>query len=162
MNAQTHAAATPEDVAHATFTIERRYPETPARVYQAFTDREAKLRWYVGGEGWEVFSYDLDLRYGGWERSRFAFQGGPEVTNDTVFLDVVPGERIVNAYQMTVAGKPISVSLATLELFPDGDGTRLVFTEQGAYFGDPEAAKHREEGCRGLFEILAKELRGEL
>ena len=155
MNAHTPA---PLDVAHATFVIERVYPESPERVFQSFTDKEAKMRWYVGGEGWEVFAYTFDFALGGWEKSRFAYQGGPEVTNDTVFLDIVPDRRIVSSYGMTVAGKPISVSLSTLELFAEGEGTRLVYTEQGAYFDDPEAAKSREEGCRGLFEILAKEM----
>ena len=155
MTQQTHAA---ENVAHATFSVERTYPEPPARVFKAFTDKTAKLRWYVGGEGWEVFAYELDFRVGGVESSRFAWKGGPEVTNDTVFQDIVPERRIISAYRMTVAGKPISASLSTMELFPEGGGTRLVYTEQGAYLGDPGAAKSREEGCRGLFEILAKEL----
>jgi hypothetical protein len=57
--------------------------------------------------------------------------------------------------------KPLSVSLATMELAADGDGTRLTYTEQGAYFDAGIAsAKGREEGCRGLLEKLAAELEG--
>jgi len=31
---------------------------------------------------------------------------------------------------------PISVSLSTVEWLPSGNGTRLTYTEQGAYFDD--------------------------
>ena len=40
-----------------------------------------------------------------------------------------------------------------------GKGTRLTYTEQGAYLGTSIAsAKGHEEGCRGLLEKLAAEL----
>ncbi len=105
-----------------------------------------------------MLEHQQDFRVGGSETSRFRLQGGPEITNETQFQDIVPDRRIVFSYRMTVAGQPISVSLATMELTPSGDGVRLTFTEQGAYFGDPSAAKGREEGTRELLEALAAEL----
>ena len=51
----------------------------------------------------------------------------------------------------------LSVSVATIELEPidDGAGTHLVFTEQGAYFEDGEAANaDREEGTIALLKQL--------
>jgi hypothetical protein len=39
-------------------------------------------------------------------------------------LGDVPDERLVFAYQMTVAGKPNSASLATVEFRAEGQGTR--------------------------------------
>lgn len=59
---------------------------------------------------------------------------------------------------MAVGGKPISVSLTTIELEPAKGGTLLRYTEQGAFFDDPKALQMREEGCRGLLEALANEL----
>jgi hypothetical protein len=35
---------------------------------------------------------------------------------------------------MTAFGKRISASLASVELFASGNGTRLVYTEQGQFF----------------------------
>ncbi len=78
--------------------------------------------------------------------------------NDTIFLDIVPERRIVLAYTMTVANTPISVSLATVELAPSGDGTTLIYTEQGAFFDGADKASLREAGCRVLLEQLAAEL----
>jgi uncharacterized protein YndB with AHSA1/START domain len=149
---------TERTVTHATFTIERLYDASPARVFQAHADIAAKRRWFAEGEGWEIDSFESDFTVGGFERSRFRFQGGPPITNDTVFQDIVPNERIIFAYWMTVDGVPISASLATTELKAEGSGTRLRFTEQGAYLDGHDQVKDREEGTRQLLEALAKEL----
>ncbi len=146
-------------VKHATFTIERSYDASPARVFKAHTDKVAKRRWFVEGEGFTIESYEMDFRVGGKESSRFRFQGGPLMTFDAVHHDIVPNERIVTAYSMTMDGNTISVSLATTELRAEGKGTRLVFTEQGAYVDGHDDVAGREEGSRGLLEALDKELR---
>jgi uncharacterized protein YndB with AHSA1/START domain len=83
---------------------------------------------------------------------------GPEITYDAVIQDIVPDRRIVFAYRMAIGPNPISVSLSTVELVPSGNGTRLTYTEQGAFFDDADAPKSREEGSRGLLEKLAEEL----
>ena len=99
-----------------------------------------------------MFEFKVDFRLGGAETSRFSFRGGPEITYDASFQHIVPDQRIVFVYRMAIAGKPLSVSLATVDIEPAGKGTRLTYTEQGAYFDDPNAAKGREEGSRGLLE----------
>jgi len=45
--------------------------------------------------------------------------------------DIVEDERIVFAYDLLQDHRLVSVSLTTIELFANGGGTRLVFTEQG-------------------------------
>jgi uncharacterized protein YndB with AHSA1/START domain len=146
-------------VAHATFSVERIYAQSPARVFAAFADEATKRRWFAEGEGWEIFEYSLDFRVGGAETSRFRYGDGPEVRLDAVVQDIIPDRRIVLVYRMAMGPKPLSVSLATMELAPSGKGTRLTYTEQGAYFDTSIAsAKGHEEGCRGLFERLAAEL----
>jgi hypothetical protein len=52
----------------------------------------------------------------------------------------------------------ISVSLGTLELEPDGDGTRLTYTEQGAYLDGLDTPDQREQGTGGLLDALGEEL----
>jgi uncharacterized protein YndB with AHSA1/START domain len=145
-------------VIHSSFSIERTYPSPPARVFAAFSNQETKRRWFAEGEGWEVNEFTLDFRVGGHEVSRFRFKGGAPMGNDTVYLDIVPERRIVLAYTMTVGDKRTSVSLATVEIAPSGDGARLVYTEQGAFFDGADATKRRESGCRMLLERLGDEL----
>ncbi|MEW5847597.1 MAG: SRPBCC family protein [Myxococcota bacterium] len=145
-------------IVHATFSVERTYPARAARVFAAFSDAAKKRRWFAEGEGFHVDEYTNDFRVGGHEFSRFRFKDGPSVTNDTVYLDIIDEKRIVFSYVMDVAGKRISASLASVELFPSGKGTRLVFTEQGQYFDGADQPRQRELGSKELLEHLAKEL----
>jgi hypothetical protein len=54
----------------------------------------------------------------------------------------------------------ISVSLATVELKPEGAGTRLTFTEQAAFLDGEDQPDLREQGTGSLLDALGKELRG--
>ncbi len=150
---------TERSVTHAAFTIERTYDVPPARVFNAFADPIAKHRWFAEGEGWEVEEFAADFRVGGYERSRFRFRGGPLVRNDTVYQDIVPDQRIITAYTMTVGENRISASLATTQFEPVASGTRLIFTEQGAYLDGYDDVAGRERGSRELLDALGEELR---
>jgi hypothetical protein len=55
----------------------------------------------------------------------------------------------------------ISVSLATVELAPEGGGTRLVYTEQGAFLDGHDTPAQREQGTGSLLDALGAELRSE-
>jgi uncharacterized protein YndB with AHSA1/START domain len=146
-------------VIHKSFTIERTYPTTAARVFLAHSDPGKKRRWFAEGEGFIVDSYSLDFQVGGFERCRFRFGAdGPPMTYDGVYLDIVPDERIVLAYAMTVAGAPMSSSLSTVELVPAPSGTLLRFTEHTAFVDGKDGSAARREGSKGLLEALAKEL----
>ena len=125
-------------------------------MFDAFRDPVKKRRWFAEGVGWEVFQFDVDFRVGGSETSRFSFRGGPEITNDTQYQDIIDNRRIVITYRMTIGGKPLSVSLATMEFFPDGKGTRVTYTEQGAYFDSADSIPGREHGCTGCSSDLPK------
>ncbi|MFI0847827.1 SRPBCC family protein [Mesorhizobium sp. IMUNJ 23232] len=151
---------TKHSVEHAKFRIERRYDFSPAVVFKAFSDPAHKRKWFVDGEGWTTDSYESDFRVGGFERSRFRFGGGSQMGNDTVFMDIVPDTRIVFAYSMLLGDTPFSASLATIEFLAEGDGTKLVYTEQAAFLDGKDQVKDREEGCRWLFEALATYLDG--
>lgn len=145
---------------HSTFRIERFYNATPDRVFGAFADPDSKRRWLIEGEGWEIFEYTPAFEIGGHERSRFAYQGGPEILNETIYQDIVQGERLVYCYRMAMEGAPMSASLTTIELVEKDGGTLLVQTEQGTYLDGHDDGTMREQGCRELLEALAKEVEG--
>lgn len=153
-------------LAHGMFTVERRYDASPQRVFQAYSDPVAFRRWFVEAPGATVYEWDHDFRVGGHGGGRYRF-GGQESDvgfNNTLFLDIVENRRIILSYVMgrEIGGEKHrdSASLATIELAPDGGGTRLTYTEQGAYFGEDGAAHIplREGGCARMFENLALEL----
>lgn len=149
---------TERSVTHATFTLDRSYDASPAEVFRAHSDPVIKRRWFVEGEGWDIESYDLDFRVGGRETSSFRYKGGDLIRYDCVFQDIVQDQRIIAAYSMTIGDRRISASLGTTELRPEGQGTRLAYTEQGAYLDGYDDVEGRKTGSGTLLEALAREL----
>jgi uncharacterized protein YndB with AHSA1/START domain len=149
-------------VVHSTFVIERTYPVTPERVFAAFSDPSKKRRWFVDGAGKQAILFEMDFRVGGTEKTRFTATAespvkGLEIANDTTYQDIVPDQRIVLAYTMTVGGKRISASLSTFEFKPDASGTKLLLTEQAAFFEGADGPQLRYDGWSHLLDSLAKD-----
>jgi uncharacterized protein YndB with AHSA1/START domain len=147
---------TERSVTHSTFVVERTYDASPARVFAAWAEPERKARWF-GNPEQGVSEFELDFRVGGREFNRGTVEG-QTYTFEARYQDIVPDERIVYAYDMHSEDARISVSLGTVELKPDGDGTRLTYTEQGAYLDGLDTPEQREQGTGGLFDALAEEL----
>ena len=144
-------------VTHATFALERTYPATPARVFKAFSDPAAKALWFKGPDDWDSKS-EMDFRVGGSEWSEGQIPNGPKTRFDATYYDIVQDERIVYCYEMHLDTNKISVSVATIELTPVGNGTRLVLTEQGAFLDGHDDAGAREHGTNDLLDALGASL----
>jgi uncharacterized protein YndB with AHSA1/START domain len=142
---------------HGTFTLEYVYPASPARVFAAWADAKSKARWFSCHA-----EYHLDFRVGGTEMSRGGEPGGPVYTTNVRFHDIVPGERIVYAYEVLRDEQRMSVSLATVEFAAEGSGSRMTFTDQGVYLDGMDTPEAREFGTRAGLDRLEAELRGEL
>lgn len=151
-------------VAHGTFTIERRYDASPARVFRAYSDPVAFRRWFAEGKGFTIHEWTHDFCVGGRAGGRFRFGDESNDTwfNETEHLDIVLDQRIVISYVMGRESPqgPIrnSASLATTELVADGGGTRLIYTEQGVFLERVGDIALREKGCTGMLEALTREL----
>jgi uncharacterized protein YndB with AHSA1/START domain len=139
-------------VEHATFVVERAYDAPPDRVFAAWSDPRAKARWFDGSEG----EFELDFRVGGRERRRGTLPDGRAYTFQALYQDIVRARRIVYTYDMLLDGTRISVSVATAEFRPERDGTRLVFTEQGAFLDGHETPARREQGMGSLLASLGE------
>ncbi|AHV96705.1 SRPBCC family protein [Paenibacillus sabinae] len=138
-------------VKHATFVVERTYAASPARVYNAWADPTAKSKWFSKPD---IFEF----RVGGREYSSGGPPEGPVFTFDACYQEIVPEERIVYTYTLDSGGKRISVSITTVEFIPAGDGTKLVLTEQDAFFDGYDTQEIREHGTNAMLDALGKTL----
>jgi uncharacterized protein YndB with AHSA1/START domain len=145
-------------VVHDTIVTERIYPHPPDQVFAAWRDPATKREWFAEGEGWRLEEYGLDFRVGGREHGRFRRGNGPETRNETVYLDIVVDRRIVMAYTMAIDGTNISASLGTVEFENLGGSTRLIYTEQAAFFDGADGSASRKQGWNGLLERLSAAL----
>ena len=145
-------------VTHATFVLERTYDASPARVFAAWADPALKARWFADPDETGTVEFALDFRVGGREISRGRSPGGPVYSYEARFQDIVPDQRIVYTYDMQLDETRISVSLATVEFTPAGAGTRLIFTEQGAFLDGLDTPASREQGMGELLDALGAEL----
>lgn len=147
---------TDRSVVHATFVVKRSYPAPPARVFAAWTDPKIKTRWFgsPGGNDMKVFEFKV----GGRELNSGKAPNGQSYRADALYQDIVPDERIVYTYDMHLDDKRISVSLASIELRPDGTGTHMTVTEHGAYLDGLDTPAQRESGTGWLLDRLGEEL----
>jgi len=147
-------------VQHGSFVIERVYSATPARVFSAWATSQAKRHWFHGGAGWTQLEHSLDFRVGGLEINRGQTAKGVRHDYDAHYQDIVPDARIILAFSMMVGPVRISSSLLTVTFQTEGQGTRLVLTEQIAVLDSRFPLAGREEGTRWLLENLAGYLEG--
>jgi uncharacterized protein YndB with AHSA1/START domain len=139
-------------IAHGDFVIKRSYPTAPAKVFAAWADPKLKAKWFGGGE--ESPAQIFEFKVGGREYSAGKGPDGGDYTFDVRYQDIVPDQRIVYTYDMTLGGKRISVSLATIEFVPEGAGTQMIVTEKGAFLDGLDTVKQREEGTISLIDQL--------
>jgi uncharacterized protein YndB with AHSA1/START domain len=146
-------------IVHETIALERHYDATPERVFRAFADAEAKAMWFPGPEDWSVQGEGtFDFREGGLETSAAGPVGREPYYYTARYHDIVPNQRIIFNYEMSHAGRRLSVSVQSVELFPDNRGTRLVLTDQGAYLDGLDDARKRRGGIERQLDLLTKAL----
>jgi uncharacterized protein YndB with AHSA1/START domain len=145
---------TERSVIHATFTLERRYDVAIARVFAAWADAAKKAEWFAspGSE------HALDFRIGGRETVSGSHEGGPVMTFETTYHDIVTDERIAYTSNLLVTDTLATTSLTTIEFTVEDGGTRLLLTEHGAFLDGHEQPAWREEGTSSQLDALGAAL----
>jgi uncharacterized protein YndB with AHSA1/START domain len=143
---------------HATFVIERTYPVPVAAVWHALSDNDARDQWFGAGDAFDVQEKTHEFRVGGHGTEEGQWHGGPRSRFASTYADIVDLQRIVFTYDMWVEERHMSTSLTTIALEPDGEHTRLTYTEQGVHFDGLDSPEGREEGTKGLLDQLGVHL----
>ena len=150
-------------VVHSTFVVERSFPKLPETVFAAFADPAKLRRWYGESPYNEVEEFALDFRVGGVQAFRYRLNektpvAGTVIRNEGRFQEIQPNQRIVTASTMDMNGKRVNASMTTVELLPNGTGTDVILTHQGAFFEGGPTPGMIEEGWQSLLGSLGKEL----
>ena len=134
--------------------ITRRYPVARQKVWRAWTEPQALIRWFGPADARAVDIAELDVRPGGRYHLGFFTADGEHHDVKGEYQMVEPPHRL----QFTWAWKstPERVSLVTIELRPVDAGTELDFVHER--FFDEQAARNHERGWRGTFEKLDRYL----
>ena len=144
-------------IIHDTIVVERSFAVPVTRVFAAFANIEERKRWDNPGEGWELTELTQDFRFGGQETSRFGPKGDARFYSVGVFLEIEPDARIISAGTMHENDKRMTCTLTSLEFRPEMQGSRLVITDQSAYFG-AEKSQQRRSGWSQILDNLERYL----
>ena len=145
---------TERTVQHSTIVVERTYNVSPARVFAAWSNPAERAQWDVPGDDRAIAEYQQDFRVGGREAGRFGPKGDLKYSTEGRYLDIVPNARIVSAGTMLSGEMRTSATLCTIELLVDGAGTRLILTDQSAFFDGREKPADRESGWGSILNKL--------
>jgi uncharacterized protein YndB with AHSA1/START domain len=152
---------TDRSAAHTSFTIIRDMPASPAAVFRAWSDPLAKQRW-TECHPTMTREHSLDFRPGGVELNRITGADGAVFVVEARFIEILPEQRIIYAYDYRVGDRRTSASLVTVEFAPGGRGTRMVFTEQVAFLDGHDERDERIHGTNEGFDRMELDLQAAL
>jgi uncharacterized protein YndB with AHSA1/START domain len=101
----------------------------PQRVYQAFLDPQALVKW-LPPHGYTGKVHALEARVGGSYRMSFTSLGGQAHSFGGQYLELVPGERIVHTDRFEEASLPGEM-MVTITLRKVSCGTELHIVQDG-------------------------------
>jgi len=137
----------------ATLRIERIIDCDPSTLYAAWTTREAMEHWYQDQPGWNVAVTELDVVVGGSYRVEWGPIGAAPYVEYGRYLELDPPRRIVMTETLEAGDQsPWVETRVTVELFAEGDKTRLVLVHEG--FPSPEARNDAAGGWPHFLDRL--------
>ncbi|MEO8765211.1 MAG: SRPBCC domain-containing protein [Ginsengibacter sp.] len=130
------------------FVIERTYKASVAKVLKAITDKDEMKQWYF-----DIPAFKPEV---GFEFNFTAGDGKKSYLHLCKILEVIPGKKL--SYSWRYDQHPGN-SIVTIELFADGNNTRLKLTHTGLETfpqNDPSFAP--ESFAKGWNHIIGKSL----
>jgi len=146
------AAATDTEQGHS-LTLTRRLQAAPDKVWRAWTDPQALMRWFAPSDEFETPTVECDLRVGG--RYRIVMKAPDGELHDVrgTYREIEPNRRLVFtwAWQST----PGEESTVTITLRADGSGTELSLQHDGLPSAESrDRHQHGWVGCVNRLERL--------
>lgn len=144
---------------HHTIRLHRVLRATPDRVYRAFLDADAKVKW-LPPNGFTGKVHHLDPQVGGTYRMSFTnFTTGSSHSFGGTYLELVPNQRIVHTDRFEDPNLPGEIRV-TIELREVFCGTELSITQENVPAVIPAEACHL--GWQESLVLLAKLVEAEI
>ncbi len=126
-------------------TFTRFIDAPPEKVYRAWTEPELLVQWFTP-RPYTTPHAELDVRPGGSNLVVMRDPDGAETPHRGVYLEVVPGRRLVVTDAYTSAWTPSEKPFMTLVLTfePEGAGTR--YTAHARHWSAADRQSHEEMG----------------
>jgi uncharacterized protein YndB with AHSA1/START domain len=141
-----------------TVVLERSYRATPARIFAAWHDVEARKRWSVPSPDVAIVYDKADFRVGGFDDSRCGTPGDMRFRAVVLYLEITQDRRIIFAEHVTEGGVARAASLITVDLTPNGNETQLTLTMQISSIDGPDMLQGYRDGWTPTLENLAREV----
>lgn len=138
-------------------TLERTLPVARPKVWRCWTEPALLVQWFCP-KPWGVSEAHMDLRAGGRFSTHMVGPAGEQVPNEGVYLEVVPGRKLVftDAFQAGwVPAKPFMVGEITLADTPEGH-TR--YTARALHWSAEDKAQHETMGFYEGWGVAADQL----
>jgi uncharacterized protein YndB with AHSA1/START domain len=128
------------------------------KVYRAWTDPLVLPHWFCP-KPWSVARAEMDVRFGGSSNIVMRSPDGQEFPNPGVYLEVVPGRKLVFTDAFTSAwqpsAKPFMVGTVTLE---DEPGGKTRYTARVGHWSVADREQHEKMGFYEGWGIAADQL----
>jgi uncharacterized protein YndB with AHSA1/START domain len=144
-------------ITHATIVMERTYSASAARVFNAWSDVEARKRWSAPADNIRIEYEESDFREGGRDVSRCIEPGNDDYVAAVTYIDIKRDQRIAFIEDITHGKKRVSAALISVELAPTGAATHLLLTMQIASFDGANMEQGYQFGWNAALDNLAKE-----
>jgi uncharacterized protein YndB with AHSA1/START domain len=136
--------------------LRRTYPVSAEKVWRAWTDPQALIKWFGPGDTDKVRKAEIDLRVGGRYWIEFNTLDGEEHGVGGIYREVVENEKLV--FSWAWKSTPERESLVTIVLRPDGHRTELQFRHE--QFFDEAAMQGHSRGWTGALTRLDSFVQG--
>lgn len=142
---------------HDTLVLERSYNASTARVFEAWRDVKARERWSKPSDDTDIVYDQAEFKVGGLDVMRCGLKGDLRYHAHVRYLEITPDARIVMAERIGENGKVSAVSLVTIEMEPEGKGTRLKATLQISALDGSDMLQGYRDGWGPTLDNLANE-----
>ena len=104
-------------IVYATIVMERTYAASPARVFAAWADVEARKRWSAPADNIRIDYEAADFREGGKDISRCIEPGNADYVATVSYLNIRKDQRIVFAEDVVHGSTRVSAALISVLSF---------------------------------------------